>query len=266
MESKVCSKCNTSKSLSEYEFRTDTNKYRNVCKECRSKQAKNWRNSHQKEIKKYREDNKNHIKAQAKIYYEEHADFLKEYSRDYYYEHKEESNKKSKEWRKSNKNYISEYNKKYSETHAKEILEKHREYINNNREIVNHKRNIHVKKRKENDSFFRYKEQVRHLIIKSFIRKGYTKSSKTFEILGCDYKTLLNHLKKTYKKNYGIEWDEKEEVQVDHIIPLAAATTEEEVIRLCHYTNLQLLKPKDNLEKRAKLDWKISNLDDDEQI
>ena len=34
---------------------------------------------------------------------------------------------------------------------------------------------------------------------------------------------------------------------------------EEEVINLCHYTNLQLLKAKDNLCKNSKLDWRLEN-------
>lgn len=40
-----------------------------------------------------------------------------------------------------------------------------------------------------------------------------------------------------------------EEVQVDHIIPLQTAKTTDEVIKLCHYTNLQLLRKEDNLKK-----------------
>ena len=47
-------------------------------------------------------------------------------------------------------------------------------------------------------------------------------------------------------------YDNKEKVHIDHIIPLATAKTEEDVIKLCHYTNLQLLKAKDNLKKGAK--------------
>jgi hypothetical protein len=39
---------------------------------------------------------------------------------------------------------------------------------------------------------------------------------------------------------------------IDHIKPIALATTEEEVIKLNHYTNLQPLWAKDNLKKGAK--------------
>ena len=45
------------------------------------------------------------------------------------------------------------------------------------------------------------------------------------------------------------EFLEKNKYHIDHIVPLATAQTEEDVIKLCHYTNLQLLTAKDNLEK-----------------
>ena len=45
--------------------------------------------------------------------------------------------------------------------------------------------------------------------------------------------------------------------EIEDIIPLATAKTEEDVIKLCHYTNLQLLKGEDNLSKGDKLDWKL---------
>ena len=33
--------------------------------------------------------------------------------------------------------------------------------------------------------------------------------------------------------------------------------TKEDIFKLCHYSNLQLLKAKDNINKRDKLDWEL---------
>ena len=76
---------------------------------------------------------------------------------------------------------------------------------------------------------------------------GYVKNSKTEDILGCafeDFKLYLenkfepwmtwdNYGKFNSELNYG--WD------IDHIIPLDTAETEDDIIRLNHYTNLQPL-------------------------
>jgi hypothetical protein len=47
-------------------------------------------------------------------------------------------------------------------------------------------------------------------------------------------------------------YDENFNYHIDHIKPLKLAKTEEEVYILNHYTNLQLLTPKDNLKKSDK--------------
>lgn len=47
-------------------------------------------------------------------------------------------------------------------------------------------------------------------------------------------------------ENHG-EW------HFDHIIPLASAKTEEELIKLNHYTNFQPLWAEDNLKKGFKI-------------
>ena len=113
-----------------------------------------------------------------------------------------------------------------------------------------------VRSRKEYDPVYKIREQIRVLIRNSIRKKGYKKDSRTYEILGCDYDTFYNHLLRTFIDNYGYEWDGIEEVHIDHIIPISSAKNEAEVYKLCHYTNLQLLKPKDNMSKQDKLDWK----------
>ena len=77
----------------------------------------------------------------------------------------------------------------------------------------------------------------------------------TEEIIGMDIDEFVSYLLQTYKDFYGYEWDRKEKVHIDHIIPICTAKSEEDVIRLCHYTNLRLLNAFDNLSKSDKIDW-----------
>lgn len=92
-------------------------------------------------------------------------------------------------------------------------------------------------------------------IIKNIIKK-----QKIEQIIGCNIEIAINYLLETFKKNYGYKWDGIEPVHIDHIVPLATAKTEEEVIELFNYKNLQLLKAKDNLCKGTKLDWRLDNV------
>ncbi len=78
---------------------------------------------------------------------------------------------------------------------------------------------------------------------------GYNKTTKTFEMIGCTPAELKDHIEKQFTP--GMSWEVKREIHIDHIIPLASATCEEDVIKLCHYTNLQPLWARDNLVKGA---------------
>lgn len=85
---------------------------------------------------------------------------------------------------------------------------------------------------------YKLRGQIRSAIRKSFERKNFQKAFHTEEIIGCSIDDFIIYLNKTYVENYGVEWDGKTDVHIDHIIPLKTATTEEEVLSLCHYTNL----------------------------
>lgn len=79
--------------------------------------------------------------------------------------------------------------------------------------------------------------------IKDFIKKGgYEKTSSTSSIIGITWAELKKYLE---DNPYNFKVDCKD-LDIDHIIPISSAKTEEEVYMLNHYTNLQLLPKKYN--------------------
>jgi hypothetical protein len=74
-------------------------------------------------------------------------------------------------------------------------------------------------------------------IEKDFIHFYEKSNSKTYEMLQCSFGELMIHLN---NNEYGFVYGE-DNLDLDHIIPLATASSKEELIELNHYTNLQLL-------------------------
>jgi hypothetical protein len=160
---------------------------------------------------------------------------------------------------KNNKEKIANNRKKYAKEnydklkiHRLKQKEKKKNYdktyVKLNRVIINEKR----KERLHLNHVFSISHNIRVLIGRSLRKYGYSKESKTCDILGCSFEEFKCHLESKFEPwmnwgnrgvyngelNYG--WD------VDHIIPLSTATCVEDVIRLNHYTNLQPLCSKFN--------------------
>lgn len=112
------------------------------------------------------------------------------------------------------------------------------------------------KARIKEDPIFRAIHYLRVRIGRLLRDNGYSKNKRTLEIVGCSLEHLYSHLVLSAMKNYGY-WTEYSEYEVDHIIPLATAKTEEDVYKLNHYTNLQYLTPEDNRAKSDRLDFKL---------
>ena len=79
------------------------------------------------------------------------------------------------------------------------------------------------------------------------------KSQKTLNLLGCDIPFLWEYLEKKFKpgmskENYG-EW------HIDHIIPCAKfdLSDPKQQEKCFHYTNLQPLWARENLQKGSKI-------------
>lgn len=113
-------------------------------------------------------------------------------------------------------------------------------------------------KRKENERYatepiYRLIKNTRSMLAYAFRKKKSKKKNSSEEILGMNFEEFTKYLLDTFKNKYGRDWDGVEKVHIDHIIPLAAAETEDDVLKLCHYSNLQLLLAKDNLSKSDKV-------------
>ena len=214
METKICSKCKEEKGVCEY-----TKKSRNKdgincqCKECEKK------------------------------YYLENSEKLKKLSSERYYKNHSENKEKQKKRRESNPDYMQ----KYREINNEKIRLKKKEYDDKNKE----KRNQYIKNKYKTDILFRLKINLSSRLRKYSLLNNITKKNNTFDIIGCSPEFLKEHLENQFID--GMSWDDRSEWHIDHIIPLSSAKTEDELYRLCYYTNLQPLWVGDNLKKGSKI-------------
>ena len=98
---------------------------------------------------------------------------------------------------------------------------------------------------------FKLKCSIRNLVRLSFKNLGYNKKSKTFQILGCTSMEFYKHIESQFVD--GMNWNNRKLWHIDHIIPVSLAKTEEELIKLNHYTNLRPFWAIDNIRKSNKL-------------
>jgi len=243
METKICTKCGCNKKLEQ--FRKSGKYYRGECKECENEKNK-----------EYQKKNKIKILAQQKNYKKKNEEKIKKQKHKLYLKNKEKIHQYNIFYNKKHKEYFKNKAIEYRETHRQELIEYNKKFRENNKDKIKEYQQKDYQRRKK-DPILRLQRNIRNLLNDSFKKHKYRKSKHTEEILGCKVDEFILHLLETFKSNYGYDWNKIEAVHIDHIIPLAVAKTEEDVIRLCHYTNLQLLKAKDNLEKNDKLDWKL---------
>lgn len=120
---------------------------------------------------------------------------------------------------------------------------------------INKNRRRYEKKQKLNNPLFSLKKNVSRRLNLALKVKNWSKKSKFYDYLGCNKKQFKLYLELQFQ--VGMDWNNYGLWHVDHIIPLSSAKTEQEMYKLCHYTNLQPLWAKDNLSKGAKLPCNI---------
>jgi hypothetical protein len=194
-------------------------------------------------------------------YYKENREKEVKRSKEKYFKDVEKSRERSKLWNKNNSEKLfelrklnidkkKEYDKEYRIINKEKRNEYKKTYSEKNREKINQ----YYSQRKKNDPLFKLSHIVRSRIYSFTKLKNINKSNKTFDIIGCSPELLKKHIEKQFTE--GMSWGLMgQHIHIDHIIPLSSANTEEEIYKLCHYTNLQPLWAKENLIKGSKLGY-----------
>ena len=125
-------------------------------------------------------------------------------------------------------------------------------YVEQNREKVLAYKYEYKKKRLASDPLFALKHSMSTLLRVSLKVKGFSKTTKVSQTLGCTWEELKLHIERQFLP--GMTWQNRGDWHIDHIIPLATAKTEEDVVKLNHHTNLRPMWAQDNLRKSAKLE------------
>ena len=91
--------------------------------------------------------------------------------------------------------------------------------------------------------------------VKLFLKSSnfHLRTNKTFNIVGCSPDELKKHLESQFVDNMSWENYGHKGWHIDHKIPLSSAKKYDDVIKLCHYSNLQPLWCKENYKKGKKV-------------
>ena len=226
METKVCSICKVEKDFCEFNNRSRAKDgKKSSCKEC-TKEC--------------------YIKDREKTLSQK---------KEYYFKDREKIVSNKKEFYIKEREKILSRNKEYYVNNREKIVFNKKEYYINNKENLRYYYNEYKRNRKLNDPTFKLTETVRVRLYSYLKTKSIVKNKITFDIIGCTPPELKDYLEKQFVN--GMSWDNYGYYgwHIDHIIPLSSAKTEEEIYKLCRYTNLQPLWAEDNLAKSNKLDY-----------
>lgn len=158
---------------------------------------------------------------------------------------------KMSEYRENKKKHLKLQKKKYREGNKEILLSKARLYYNKNKESIKVRHRIYKNEKRKTCLIFKLKHNLRSRL-QSAIKHGYKKGSAVRD-LGCSIEELKVYLELKFEP--GMTWDnygnKKDHWSIDHIIPIANVdlTIREDVLKVCHYTNLQPMWTLDNIKK-----------------
>jgi hypothetical protein len=158
---------------------------------------------------------------------------------------RDENREKYKTWYDKNREERNKWRTEYYQKNKEKIISQNKnQYI---------KRNLTRNQKYNKDPIFKIQRLLSTRMRDLLKLKNFNKKETYNNIMGCSPQFLKEYLEKQFTE--GMSWDNHGLYgwHIDHITPLSSAKSEEEVYKLCHYTNLQPLWSEENLKKSNKI-------------
>ena len=238
---KVCNVCKVSKPL--LDFAKDKTRADGLHSRCRVCGAQS--------CKQYREGNKDKLAEYKKQYYKANKEKVAQSQKQYKEVNKDKVAQSNKQYKEANKDKVAQSNKQYYEANKEKVAQSQKQYREANKDKVAQSNKQYMRNRRMEDPLFKFKDGIRNLIGNAIRKKGFSKTSSTFDILDAPQEVVRSHLESQFTE--GMSWDNRGDWHIDHFIPVSYAKNDEEVLILNHYRNLQPLWATQNLTKSDSL-------------
>lgn len=153
--------------------------------------------------------------------------------------------------RKNNPEYFKEKAKRWADRNRDKIKVSARAYAAKQPAGWRREKDARYREGKADCPLFRLAKRIRTTTRNAFNRKKIKKNNLTIEMVGCSWEVLKQHIEKQFTK--GMRWSNMHLWHIDHIVPLASAQTESELVALAHFSNLRPLWAAENMEKGDKI-------------
>jgi hypothetical protein len=247
---KICSKCKIEKSLTEFcksKNRKDSLSY--YCKQCSKQFNKQFCADHPDYYRQYYSNHKEEENQRSKQYRLNNKEKENRRSKQYYFDNKEKEQQRHKKYYFDHKEESNQYHKQYHLDNEEKQNQQHKQWHFNNKEKHNQQIKLYIINKLKTDINFKIACGLRRRL-RSATKRNF-KSGSAVKDLGCTIEFLKQHIESLFKP--GMNWDNwgTRGWHIDHIIPLCKfdLTDREQLLKACHYTNLQPLWAKDNLSK-----------------
>jgi hypothetical protein len=197
----------------------------------------------------WRQENKESLVAKAKVYYQENREKIAAYNKVYQQENREKVAAREKVYRQENKEKVAATSKIWYQENKEKVAARGKIYRQENKEKVAATKKVYQQERYKNDPDFKISQNVRRRL--RLALKGNSKAAPTMEIIGCTIEELWLHLESKFEPGMTRENHGRFGWHIDHKKPCCAFDLSDlEQQKICfHYSNLQPLWAKDNLEK-----------------